>query len=126
MEKCTHSRSKKSGLTDAGTQRYKCLDCGKRFTDSTGTLDGMRIGTDKAAQIVHCMVEGVGVRGTARLAGVAKDTVLDLLGVIGHRCRLFLDDTIVNVPVTDVQDDELWAFVAIKDKTRKASVCRLP
>src|SRR5439155_15378809 len=51
---------------------------------------------------------------------VAKDTVLDLLGVIGQRCRLFLEDTIVNVPVTDVQADELWSFVYCKDKTRKS------
>jgi len=79
----------------------------------------MRIGTSKAAQIVRCMVEGVGIRGTARLAGVCKDTVLDFLGVIGHRCRLFLEDAIVNVPVRDVQADELWSFVYCKDKTRK-------
>lgn len=120
MENCTHQNNKRDGRTKAGTQRYRCLDCGRKFTDSTSKLQGMRIGTDKAAQIVRCMCEGVGIRGTARLAGVAKDTVLDVLGIIGQRCRLFLDDTIFNVPVKDVQADELWSFVFCKDKTRKA------
>jgi len=76
---CNHERSKKDGKTKAGTQRYKCLDCCKWFTESTSTLNRMRIGTEKAAQIVQCIMEGVGVRGTARLAGVCANTVLDTL-----------------------------------------------
>jgi transposase-like protein/IS1 family transposase len=116
---CDHLRNKKTGTTAAGTQRYKCLDCGKRFTDSTRTLGGMRIGTDKAAQIVHCMMEGVGVRGTARLAGVCNDTVLDTLVLVGQRCKLFTEGEIVGVPVKDVQADELWSFVGMKERTRR-------
>jgi transposase-like protein/IS1 family transposase len=116
---CNHERTKKSGLTKCGTQRYKCLDCGKRFTDSTSTLGGMRIGTEKAAQIVHRMMEGVGVRGTARLAGVCPNTVLDTLLLVGQRCKAFCEGEIVGVPVKDVQCDELWSFVGMKEWTRK-------
>jgi transposase-like protein/IS1 family transposase len=119
VEKCTHVRSQKFGKTKAGEQRYRCLDCGKTFVASTRTLDGMRIGTDKAGQIVRCMMEGVGIRGTARLAGVCNNTVLDTLLLIGQRCTMFLADTVVGVPVKDVQADELWSFVYCKDKTRK-------
>jgi IS1 family transposase len=87
--------------------------------ESTKQLDGMRIGTDTAAQIIRCLLEGVGIRGTARLANVAKDTVLDTLALIGQRCKLFLEKTLVNIPVTDVQADEIWSFVYCKEKTRK-------
>ena len=72
-----------------------------------------------AVQIIRCLMEGVGVRGTARLAGVSKDTVLDLMVLIGQRCKLFMESAIVNVPVKDVQADEIWSFVYCKDKTRK-------
>src|SRR4051812_48658999 len=60
VENCTHTRNKKSGLTASGTQRFRCLDCGKRFTTSTTTLDGMRIGTDKAAEVISLLAEGMG------------------------------------------------------------------
>jgi len=119
VENCNHARAKKCGTTKAGTQRYRCLDCGKTFVESTRTLNGMRIGTDKAEQIVRCMMEGVGVRGTARLAGVSNDTVMDLLVLLGQRCKLFLNDTVVGIPVKDVQADEIWSFIYCKNTTRK-------
>jgi transposase-like protein/IS1 family transposase len=116
---CTHDRCKKIGFTKAGTQRFKCLDCGKVFVESTRTLAGMRIGTDNAEQIIRCLTEGVGIRSTARLCGVDQHTVMDLLVLVGQRCQMFLDETVVGVPVKDVQADELWSFVYCKDKTRK-------
>lgn len=79
----------------------------------------MRIGTDKAAQVVNCIMEGVGIRGTARLCGVDMHTVMDALVLIGQRCTMFLNNAVVGVQVKDVQADELWSFVYCKDKTRK-------
>jgi IS1 family transposase/transposase-like protein len=116
---CNHDRSKRFGKTKAGEQRYRCLDCGKTFVESTRTLDGMRIGTDKAAQAVSLLLEGMGVTAATRLTGLSKNTLLDLLVLVGERCKAFLEDTVVNVPVTDVQADEIWSFIYCKDKTRK-------
>ena len=116
---CNHARSKKCGATRAGTQRFKCLDCGKKFTDGTRQLGGMRVGIDRAAQIIRCLLEGLSVRATARLNGVDQHTVLDLLVLVGTRCKRFSEDKIVNIPVNDVQADELWSFVYCKDKTRQ-------
>ncbi len=116
---CSHDRSKKHGKTETGAQRYRCLDCGKTYVESTRSLDGMRVGLDKAEQTIRCMMEGLSVRATARLAGVAKDTVLDLLVLIGGRCKRFSEATLVDVPVKDVEADELWSFVGCKEKTRK-------
>jgi len=119
MSECTHVRSKKFGRTKGGEQRYRCLDCGKTFVESTRTLDGMRIGTATAAQVIRCTLEGVGVRGTARLCGVDQHTVMDAIVLIGQRCKEFAERTIVNVPVKDVQADEIWSFVGVKEKTRR-------
>lgn len=119
MENCNHARNKKSGLTSNGTQRYRCLDCGKRYTQSTSTLDGMRIGTDKAALIIKCLSEGMGIRGTGRMTGASKGTILGTLALVGERCKRYMEDAIVNVPVKDVQADEIWSFVFCKEKTRK-------
>ncbi|WP_254511457.1 IS1/IS1595 family N-terminal zinc-binding domain-containing protein [Anatilimnocola floriformis] len=116
---CTHSRRKKSGLTKSGTQRYKCLDCGKRFTESTATFAGMQIGMETAVAIISQLCEGTSVRATARLVGVDVKTVLELLLLVGPRCKAFLESKIQNVEVSDVQCDEIWQFVYCKRRTAR-------
>lgn len=114
---CTHPRRKKSGLTKSGTQRYKCLDCGKRFTESTATFAGMRIGMETAASIISHLCEGTSVRATSRLVGVDVKTILELLALVGSRCKAFLESKIQNVEVQDVQCDEIWQFIYCKRRT---------
>jgi transposase-like protein/IS1 family transposase len=116
---CSHERSKKFGKTKAGTQRFRCLDCGKVFVESTRALDGMRLPLDKAEQVIRFTMEGMGIRATARMAGVDQNTIMDLLALVGTRCKRFSEATIVDVPVKDVQADELWSFVYCKDRTRQ-------
>lgn len=117
---CRHDgRRKKCGCTKAGTQRFKCLECGKKFTDSTRQLAGMRLGVDKSAQVISMLCEGLSVRAVARLTGMDKNTILDLLLVVGERCRFCMDNAISNVPVQDVSVDELWSFLGCKERTRK-------
>ena len=61
---CRHDgRRKKCGCTKAGTQRFKCLECGKKFTDSTRTLGGMRI--RRRGESDRSVVEAFLSRGTA-------------------------------------------------------------
>ena len=86
---CRHLRRKKCGCTKAGTQRYKCLDCGKKFTASTNLFDGMRLGMGKAAKIVSMLCECMSVRATSRLTDTSVPTILELLGLIGDRCKAF-------------------------------------
>lgn len=114
---CTHERTKKCGLTKAGTQRHKCLNCGKRFTDCTRQLAGMRIGLDKAAQIISLLCEGSSVSSTARLTDTAKHTILDLLLLVGARCQQYMERTIRGLKVDDVQADEVHQFVYCRRRT---------
>ena len=36
----------------------------------------------------------------------------------GGKCEVLLDRLVVNVPVEDVEADELWAFIGMKEKTK--------
>ena len=90
---CQHTRRRTNGKTKAGTVRFRCCDCGKSFTASTETLDGMRIGLDRAAKIVHLLCEGASIRSIARLESTDEETILDLLMLIGGRCKRFLKET---------------------------------
>ena len=114
---CAHQRAKKIGFTVAGTQRYKCLNCGKKFTDSTRRLAGMRIGMDRAAQALGMICEGMSISAASRLTNTDPHTLIDLLLVTGERCKRFLDQTLVGLSVSDVQCDEIWQFIYCKRRT---------
>jgi IS1 family transposase len=75
---------------------------------------------DKAVQIVHMLVEGCGIRATARLSQVHRDTVLAVLEVVGRKCKRLMDARVRNHPFEFVQVDELFAFVWCKEKQNTA------
>jgi IS1 family transposase len=74
------------------------------------------ISTEKKIAVISALVEGCSVRSTVRLTGVSKGAVLRLLVSIGKACQEYLDVTIRNVPAKRVQVDEIWSFVAAKQK----------
>jgi IS1 family transposase len=78
----------------------------------------MRISLELAERIIKCLCEGVSVRATARLTGVCKQTVMDLMLLVGRRCERYMLLTLRNVTVADVQVDEAWQFIFCKEKTR--------
>jgi IS1 family transposase len=80
----------------------------------------MYLAEDKALMCLNLLVEGMSVRSIERVTGVHRDTILDLLVTVGEKCERLLDEKIQNVPVKDVQADEVWAYVQMKEKTKKA------
>jgi IS1 family transposase len=62
------------------------------------------------------MTEGVGIRATARLADCDKNTVLEVLRTVGDKCERFHDKIIRNITVDNLQLDELWARVGIRQQ----------
>lgn len=114
---CQHENRKKHGTTKAGTPRYRCCDCGKCFTQSTGALDGMRIGLDRACQIIEMLLEGLSVSTVARLTKTKPHTIIDLMVLVGQRCEDYMLAAHRNLQVESIQADEIWGFVGCKKKT---------
>lgn len=98
-------------------QRWKCQTCGKRFSEpQQKPFDAdVRLPVENVTMILHCLVEGNSVRSTARLCDVEKRTVLNMLKLAGENCERLLADRVRNVPVQDVQCDEIWTFVQKKE-----------
>src|SRR4051812_20175636 len=98
------SEARKFGKDRDGNQRFQCLTCKKTFSDRPARpLGDMRIDLDKALVCLHHLAEGVSVRATMRLTGTNRNTILDLLSLMGERCEAMLKDRIKNLPVVDVQ-----------------------
>lgn len=113
------SLSKKDGKDRKGDQRFKCIECGKRFTLVGDRLLGsMILSEDKALLCLNLLVEGNSVRSTERITGVHRDTILRLLETVGKKCVWIQETLVTNVNVGYVEADEIWSFVAMKDKTK--------
>jgi len=83
-------------------QRFKCQQCGKRWSMPQEKPFGadVRLPREKVMRILHCLVEGCGIRSTARLCDVEKRTVLGILKLAGEACERLFRERITNVRVT--------------------------
>ncbi len=78
----------------------------------------MRLSIEKATLCISLLTEGSSIRSTERISGVHRDTVCRLLRVVGGKCEDLLGRLVHAVPVNDVQADEIWSFVGMKEKTK--------
>lgn len=119
---CKHCESLtiRFGKDRNGHQRYRCAVCKRTFIEPyERPLDEMRVPIDKALSCLHHLVEGCSIRTTERITGVQRNTVMALQLLAGDRCERLLEERIKNVPVNDVQCDELWCFIGCKQKTKE-------
>jgi IS1 family transposase len=68
--------------------------------------------------ILRLLLEGNSIRSLERVFGVHRDTIINNMIEAGEKCRAFMEKTVQNVVCQDVQCDEIWGFVAMKEKTR--------
>ena len=69
-----------------------------------------RLSIEKRGQGVGCLVEGMSIRATVRVTGVAKNTIVKLLADLGEACADFQDAALRNLDIYRVEADEIWSF----------------
>jgi IS1 family transposase len=98
------------------SQRFRCPICKKTYTEPHKRLiEDMTITDEKALLALKLMVEGNSLRSTGRITGLDINTLMKLLVRAGEKCEKLMGRLIVNIPVKDVQCDEIWAFVQKKE-----------
>jgi transposase-like protein/IS1 family transposase len=118
---CNHESKKKHGKDRKGNQRYRCLVCGATWTErGPKPIGEMRVKVKDACKALEMLLEGMSIRSCQRITGLDRNTLCDLVLTVGQNCQRLLDATIQDVPVTDVQIDELWGFIRLKEKNRIA------
>ncbi|PYS46323.1 MAG: IS1 family transposase [Acidobacteria bacterium] len=119
---CQHcdGQTKRFGKDRKGNQRFRCLSCGKTaIAPYHKPLDDMRVPLEKALMVLQLLIEGCSIRSAERITGVGKTAILSLLVKVGEKCERLFEKHIRNVKVDHIQADEIWAFVQMKEKTRK-------
>jgi IS1 family transposase len=97
-------------------RRFRCTQCRKTFTEvHDNHLNGMTLPREKALMALRLLVEGCSIRSIERTTELHRDTILRLLVMVGEKCNRIMGKLIVNVPVSDVQCDEIWGFVKKKE-----------
>jgi transposase-like protein/IS1 family transposase len=115
---CFHDSRQKHGKDRYGVQRYKCNHCGKTFVEETAKpLGGMRIEMKDAALALNMLLEGMSMRAVSRLTGLDRGTLDNLILTVGANCEAMMNG-LRNVQATNVEVDEIWSFIGLKEKRR--------
>ncbi len=102
-----------------GLRRFRCPVCKRTFTEPhSRTLGTMYTPEEKAILATRLLLEGNSIRSTERIVGLDRTTIARLLVLAGGRCEKLLADTIQNLHVRDVEADEIWGFVGMKEKAK--------
>ena len=71
---------------------------------------------ERRTQVIKCLCEGLSIRATVRMTGVAKNTIVKLLAEVAVACNEYQDKTLRNLTCKKVQCDEIWSFCYAKEK----------
>src|ERR1700676_861975 len=75
-----------------------------------------KLPSEKRAQALQMMAEGISLRAMTRLTGISRTTLIKLLEDAGQAFSEYQDRVLVNLPCKRVQVDEAWAFCYAKQK----------
>jgi IS1 family transposase len=67
---------------------------------------------------LRLLLEGTSIRALERQLNINRNTIMWGMVDAGEKCHGFLEKAVRGVQVDDVQCDEIWGFVAMKEKTR--------
>lgn len=76
----------------------------------------------KRTAIVSGIVEGCSIRAISRMTGASKNTIAKLLIELGASCAEYMDKNLRNLKSERIQCDEIWSFVAAKERNVTAKL----
>ena len=119
---CDHPITHKHGRTSKGSQRFKCAQCSKTFTDTFDTLYYRRqVEPDDVAMILQAHAEGTSLRGIGRVSQRTYTTVASIVHAASQKAQLVPNEEVQAVEVEAIIADEMWSFV-----NRNKSTVTLP
>ena len=74
--------------------------------------------TERGLLAIRLLVEGNSIRTAARITGLHHRTVVQLAVIAGERCEALLRAKLRNVPVSDVQCDEIQSLMSYQPGRR--------
>src|SRR6266568_1749855 len=103
-------------LTHSGKRRiFRCHTCATQFSETRETVFfDLRTTEDKVMMALKMLLVRVDLVGISFVLGVTEETVLAWLRRAAHQAEAINRHLLGNLPVTQVQLDEMWNFIARK------------
>lgn len=76
-----------------------------------------RLTRSQRVTIIRALCEGVSINATVRMTGIAKTTILRLIGDMGRVCMAHDDANLRNLYCPEIEADEVWGFNHCKART---------
>ncbi len=114
-----NTKCQRFGKHRNGLLRFRCPQCKRTFTEPHARTLGMNISEEKALLALQLLVEGNSIRSTERITNLDRNTIMKLLVLAGEKCEKLMGRLIVNIPVKDVQADEIWSFIKVKEAHKR-------
>src|SRR6185312_8739075 len=118
---CQSETVKKHGNTTDRRPRFRCCDCRRVWVDAKLPKPARRprrVSDEQVVTVLGLLCEGVSVRAVERLTGLQQRTILRLLVDLGDGCKRLLEERVKDVPVNDVEIDEIWSYIVCKESTK--------
>jgi IS1 family transposase len=98
-------------------RQLQCVSCQGYFYETHGTMfHGKRSSPELIVQVIACLAEGLGLRGTARVFEIDANTVLKWLVEAAEQLHAFSAYFLHELEVNHIQLDELYAVLsAVRD-----------
>src|SRR5687767_8397857 len=70
--------------------------------------------TDQKIAVIAALAEGSSIRGTERMTGIHRDTIMRLGVRIGQGCARLLDEKMRGLDWKRLEVEEIWGFIGKK------------
>jgi IS1 family transposase/transposase-like protein len=127
---CSHYRLFKRGnvsaiatyLTQSGKRRiFLCSACDKTFSETRDTVFfDLRTPEEKVMMALKMLLVKVALSDIGFVLGVTEETVLEWLRRAAHKAHEINAHLLRDLPVTQVQRDEMWNFIRRKHAQQAA------
>lgn len=121
---CSYYRLKKRGniralstyLTRSGKRRiFQCKECQRTFSETRETVFfDLRTPEEKVMMALKMLLVKVNLSGISFVLGVTEETVLEWLRRAALQAQEINEHLLRELPVSQVQLDEMWSFIARK------------
>jgi len=99
-----------------GLRRFRCPRCHKTYTEPhKAALEGSYVSQERIVLALRLLIEGNSLRSTQRITDLDINTLMKILVKAGEKCEKLMGRLLVNVPVRDVECDEIWGFIQKKE-----------
>jgi IS1 family transposase/transposase-like protein len=109
--------------TQSGQRRvFDCTLCGEQFSETRQTVFfGLRTPEETVILVLKLLLCKVELSSIRFALGVTEETIVEWLRRAAEKAAEITEHLLRELPVTQVQLDELWSFIARKQATQAAS-----